>query len=196
MNTLDKSIEAFRLSMPEYEAKHQWLPLLLNCYAVIDFSVAQVTKKNKDIIACYKGCVACCYHTIPLSTIEVIGLGFYVNTILDQQLLATLLENFKTKPKICLFNLDGACVVYPMRPIACRRYMVAGQSCTINEDPLETRPNEVLIPSRRLLYTAVAQTLPFFQVRDIDGLQGEDVFDSYKKNIVELSSVYDKILKL
>jgi hypothetical protein len=195
MNILEDNIRQFRLEMSQYEDIHPWISSLLDCYAIIDFSVSKIIEQSNKNIVCYKGCSECCRQTIPLSTIEVIGLRFYVNTILNKESHSLLIKKFNEHKQICLFNVDDCCFVYPFRPIACRRYIVSSKCCEINEDPTMTRPNDVLIPSRELLHNAITHTLPFYHSQNMC-IDNEHIFDFYKRNNVKLSSVYDKILNL
>jgi len=62
----------------------------------------------------------------------------------------------------CRFMLGDSCAVYPVRPVACRRYLVLGQACAPGEDPTVTRPEQVLRPSRETMNAAYAATLPYY----------------------------------
>jgi hypothetical protein len=196
MNISKDAIKRFRLEMPHYERLHPWLSLLLDCYAIIDLSVADIIKSSNKNIVCSKGCYFCCYQTIPLSTIEVMGIRFYINHILNKESRSFLIKIFTEKIEICLFNIDGCCTVYPFRPIACRRYIISQKCCQMNEDPTINRQDDVLMPSRELLYSAIARTIPFYDSQNIFKLDNEHIFDFYKRNNVKLSSVYDTILNV
>ena len=193
--TQNDPIEQFRFRIPEHERRHPWLSLLLDCYARIDYSVQQAISESNKKLACHKGCNSlCCCHTIPLSTFEVLGITFYTKTILDKKIHELLINKITKKNKMCLFNVDNCCTIYPLRSIACRRYIIASQCCTANEDPLATRRNDVLEPSREYLYRAIEVTLPFYLSQNIHPHAGEHIFNFYKRQNVVLSSVYDKIL--
>ncbi len=191
---LDNEVKPFRLPMTRYEKHYLWLAQLLDCYAMIDFSVAEAIKQSERSLACHKGCAVCCHHTIPLSTLEVIGIIFYVKTVLDKDSRTLLTKMFMEQRAICLFNVGGSCLIYPFRPIACRRYMVSSKPCKTNENATITRPNDVLVPSRELFYKAIALTIPFYHSQNIYQQENENILDFYKRNNVKLSSVYDKIL--
>jgi hypothetical protein len=184
----------YRLRMPHYEQKHPWLPLLLDCYAVIDFSVAASISQSKKAPACYKGCSVCCRQKIPLSVIESLGIKFYVDNILHKHEYSQLIKNFNKSDRLCIFTIDNCCSVYPMRPIACRRYIITSQCCSFNEDALISRPDDVLEPSRDYLYQAIELTLPFYNYQSIHTGNSEDIFNFYKKQCVILSSIYSNIL--
>jgi hypothetical protein len=182
--------------MPRYEQNYQWLHLLLDCYAVIDLSVAESIAQSKKKPACYKGCSVCCRQKIPLSVIESVGIKFYVDNILTKHKYLQIVKNFDQHNQLCLFNIDNCCIVYPMRPIACRRYIVTSQCCSFDEDPLLSRPGDVLEPSRDYLYQAVKLTLPFYNSQGIPFESNEHIFSFYKKQNVVLSSIYSKILNM
>ena len=194
MTPLSDNTKQFRLRMSRHERRHPWLSLLLDCYAIIDYSVDKSISQSEKKIVCHNGCSFCCYQTIPLSTIESAGIKFYVQTILNDGLRSLIIKQFNECVKICIFNSHGSCLVYPLRPIACRRYIITSECCTLNEDPTESRPNDILEPSREYLYRAVEMTLPFYESQNIHLLANEHIFDFYKKQNVRLSSAYGHIL--
>lgn len=193
---LDEQYQQFRLKMSGYERRHAWLSLLLDCYSIIDYSVNKSISESENKIACHKGCSVCCCQTIPLSTIEAVGVKFYIQTILNEKSRLVLARKLNENNKMCLFNIDGCCVAYPLRPIACRRYIMTSQCCSQNEDPVITRENDILEPSREYLYRAIEATLPFYNSQGICPSENEHIFDFYRKQNVKLSSIYDKILNL
>lgn len=195
MDGLSDIIKPFRVHIKRLEQGRPWFSSLLDCYAVIDFSVADATAKSGRDAACRKGCNYCCYHKIPLSTAELMGLKLYAGHVLDAETKNFLAENLKKGGDLCLFNRDGVCTVYPVRPIACRRYVVLGESCLKEELPVVTRPQDALKPSGRLFALAAELTLPFYDVMRIPRMQGESPLDFYKRQNVFLSSVYSAVLE-
>ena len=65
----------------------------------------------------------------------------------------------------CPFLHEGRCAVYPVRPMACRRYIVYGTPCAQGEDPTCTRPQQVLQPGQDFLQAALRRTLPWYRGR-------------------------------
>jgi hypothetical protein len=193
---LNNKVKTFRLQMPRHERHRPWLSLLLDCYSIIDFSVEESIIQSEKNVACHKGCSECCHQIIPLSTIESAGIKFYVQTILTEKSRLSIIKKFNEHRQICLFNVNNCCIVYPLRPIACRRYIVTSQCCLYNEDPTITRQNDVLKPSREYLYRAIETTLPFYQSQNICIQNNEHIFEFYKRNNVKLSSIYNAILNL
>lgn len=200
MSALPENILPYRLHLQQYEDTIPWLPLLLDCYAVIDFSVAEAVRHAKKKPACHEGCISCCYHLIPLSTLECFGLKLYVHSMLNKEQQAILREKSEQRKKLheknelCLFNVNGSCLVYPLRPIACRRYLVSSKPCAAGEDATITRSGDMLKPAREYLYMAIVRTLPFYETLNISRLENEPVFAFYNRQNVLLSSLYEKIL--
>ncbi len=77
---------------------------------------AQIEAKHGDSFACQKGCHSCCKPDLTVSPIEAHAIGQYIK--------AESIEN--TDPfgiKRCTFLAkDGACVIYPVRPLVCRSH--------------------------------------------------------------------------
>ncbi len=63
----------------------------------------------------------------------------------------------------CPFLRDGCCTVYPVRPFACRRFLVFRVRCAYGEDPTLTRPHDVFRPSPQKLFETLCLTLPVYQ---------------------------------
>lgn len=62
----------------------------------------------------------------------------------------------------CPFLAENICRIYPLRPLACRRYLVLGPACAPGEDPTRTRPGDLLRPDPDLLSAALMRTLPWY----------------------------------
>ena len=65
----------------------------------------------------------------------------------------------------CPLLHEGRCAVYPVRPMACRRFVVYEASCAKGEDPASTRPHQVLQPGQDFLQAALRHTLPWYRER-------------------------------
>ena len=65
----------------------------------------------------------------------------------------------------CPFLHEHRCAVYPVRPMACRRFIVYETPCAKNEDPTRTRPHQVLQPGQDFLQAALRHTLPWYRER-------------------------------
>jgi hypothetical protein len=158
-----------RPSFPDDEARHSWLPLLLDAYHVVDTGVADALareEKNARRLACAKGCSNCCrtHKDIPVYPLELVGISWYVTEKLGEPersvLKRQLREHAEGEP--CPFLVHGACSVHPVRPVACRQFNVFGQPCAPDEDPFHTRRQDVLTPLRKYVNEAFFIMLPFY----------------------------------
>ena len=159
---------AHRLSLPQDERRHPWLSLMLNAFAIIEASTAQTVAASPVAAACRAGCIPCCQQSvIPVTPLEAEALRFWVKNKLTPSLrnlvLAALCRASETVAIDCPFLVNKSCAVYPVRPIACRRFMVRGTPCGPTEDCMLTRPHDVLRPSREALHAALALTAPFYE---------------------------------
>ena len=139
------------------EENYDWLPVLLDSYAICDEEMAndivQEQKRRGLRVACHKGCHACCLKPdVPVSELEVRGISFYVSEIMDfedQQKLVPRLRNQKNTLE-CPFLINRICSIYPVRPLACRGFVVYRTPCAIGEDLVKTRPADVHPPSTKM----------------------------------------------
>lgn len=147
-----------RLHYPQ-EKNYSWLPILLDTYAICDEGlrqeIAAEVKRRGVPVACTKGCGTCCrQHDIPVSTPAFMGIVWYVTEILDNDVRDELLKSLGPPGQTtqCPFLKDGACSIYPARPLACREYVVYRRACAVGEDPFFTRPKDMhpATPDRRL----------------------------------------------
>lgn len=161
----------FRLSFPEDEKLHSWLPMLLNAYAIMDEGVKKDIEKYEKLgkkLACRAGCSSCCktHRDIPVYPIEIVGIYWYViekvKEPLKSKIKSSLISHKKGGP--CPFLIDSVCSIYPMRPLACRQFNVFEKPCNEGEDPFYTRPHDVLKPSEHYLGRALYETAPFYKV--------------------------------
>lgn len=161
-----------RLSFPEEEKKHSWLPLLLQGYYLIDQGVAeairQMAKKGRKL-ACAKGCYACCitHRTIPVYPLELVGITWFLTEKCLAPLRAILIEKLQAHRKgdPCAFLVEGACAIHPIRPMACRQFNVFDIPCKEGEDAFFTRRRDVLTPIQAYTDEAFFQMLPFYGVQ-------------------------------
>lgn len=160
-----------RLSFPEAEQQHSWLPMLLDAYHVADQGVTAAIRREETKgrkLACARGCSACCvtHRSIPVYPIELVGITWYATEKLEEplrsRLLACLEENHPGDP--CVFLVDGICAIHPMRPLACRHFNVFSTPCAEGEDAYFTRKKDVLIPIQDYMDEAFFHMLPFYGV--------------------------------
>lgn len=160
---------AFRYADPPLERRYPGLSLLLDAFAVVDLGVKEAVGRDGRVPVCHAGCGQCCAQPIPVTPLEVLALHCYARHRLPKDSLAGLAQRLSgyegQKRDIvspCPFLYEGACLVYPVRPMACRQYMVFGTPCAKGEDPSRSRPRDVLAPSRGHMLAALMRTLPWY----------------------------------
>ncbi|HXX57512.1 MAG TPA: YkgJ family cysteine cluster protein [Thermodesulfovibrionales bacterium] len=160
---------SLRLRFPDDEVRFSWLPLLLDAYETIDTGVVVALNREKRranrSIACRASCDACCrmQADIPLYPLELAGLYWYCIEKMggdDRQTLKGQLMAHEGKPP-CPFLIRKNCSVYPMRPMACRQFVVFGKVCGEGEDPFFTRIQDVMPPLTDFLHQAVSGLMPY-----------------------------------
>ena len=161
-----------RLTFPEDEARLPWLSLLLDAYAVIDkgiaIAISREKRKQKKRLACREKCDICCRTNtdIPVYPLELAGITWYATEKVEQPLRDTMWRQLSSQAADppCPFLIDNICAVYPVRPIACRQYIVFGRPCADNEDPYYTRREDLLTPIQDFTNEAVFIMLPFYGI--------------------------------
>lgn len=160
-----------RLSFPEEEARFEWLPLLLEAYHIADVGVAEgVVREEKQgrVLACRKGCSACCrtHKDIPVYPLELVGMTWYATEKVAPPLRSKLKDQLwgYRQGEPCPFLVEGVCSIHPMRPLACRQFNVFGKACAEGEDPFHTRRQDVMTPIRKYIDEALFTMLPFYGV--------------------------------
>jgi uncharacterized protein len=162
-----------RLTFPVDEPVHHWLPIILDAYCVVDKGVAEALKmeaRKGRKLACSKGCSTCCktHSTIPVYPLELVGLSWFITEKIHgagRETLKSRLNGYQENDP-CPFLGDGACAIHPMRPIACRQFMVFGKPCDEGEDPYYTRREDVLTPIGKYTDKAFFIMLPFYGVEN------------------------------
>lgn len=170
--TKSGNIKVKRLSFSSDEKVHPWLSMLLNAYYMVDKGVLSgiehEQKKRDKKLACGKGCSNCCmtHKDIPVYPLELVGISWYASEKIsgaERELLKKQLKNHKGNDP-CPFIVKGACMVHPVRPIACRQFNVFGNPCKEGEDPYYTRREDVMPPVKKHVDRAFFIMLPFYGV--------------------------------
>jgi Fe-S-cluster containining protein len=158
-----------RLHFPDDEKHLQWLPGLLDAYAIADTGVAIAirdgSKKKEQKLACGNGCDVCCHQPdIPLYPHELPGIAWFVSEKLGPDIKKRVLDQCSkhAKDSPCPFLVDHACAVHTVRPIACRQYNVFITRCAPGEDPYYTRRADVLVPLADYTDRAFAAVAAFY----------------------------------
>jgi Fe-S-cluster containining protein len=181
-----------RLSFPDDEQNHPWLPMLLDAFFVVDKGIIEALKieaKKGKHLACKKGCSQCCktHETIPVYPLELVGISWFIIeksvNPLREAMKYNLSKHNDNSP--CPFLIDGACSVHQVRPISCRQFNVFGKPCEEGEDPYYSRREDVLTPIKKYVDSAFFIMLPFY------GVQKE----SDRRKIIENGSVH-QVVKL
>ena len=152
------------------------MDLLLDAFAVVDCGVAQAIVHRGQTPACGPNCYQCCIQPIPSTPLEILGLRIFMQLELAQapesEVRQALIAGFAaftggsaSLGATCPFLYEGRCAVYPVRPMACRRYIVYETPCAKGEDPTTTRPHQVLQPGQDFLQAALRHTLPWYHER-------------------------------
>lgn len=162
-----------RPKFPDDESRFPWLSLLFDAYAIIDEGVSlAVGKGEKGLrlkLACRKGCTNCCrLQDIPVYQLELSGIYWYASAKMEPRMRETLMSNLTVKGSGCPFLMEGACSIYPVRPVACRQFNVFGKPCAEGEDPYYTRRHDVLTPIESYTDRAFSVMLSFYGFRESD----------------------------
>jgi Fe-S-cluster containining protein len=181
-----------RLSFPDDERVHDWLSPLLDAYCIVDRGVSEAIKKaarKHRKLACSRGCSSCCrtHHTIPVYPLELVGISWYATEKISAPERETLKNHLRSYNEYepCPFLLNGVCIVHPMRPVACRQFIVFDKPCAENEDPYYTRPKDILAPIKGHVDQAFFIMLPFYGVTD----------EFERRKIIQSGAVH-KVVKL
>lgn len=155
------------------ESKYAWLKPLLDTYELFEKEYPQYIKqentKRQKQIACSKGCSVCCKNPkVPILPFEIMGLSWYLTELMEETKKEIILEQIKNHKSTlqCPFLLNEECSIYPVRPIACRIFYIYGTQCLLNEDIIETRFNDILMPSREIGLKSAYILLPLFGIKD------------------------------
>lgn len=136
-----------RPSYPQEDGK-PWLSLLLDIYQLMDAWVEVETERKgiKDKIACRKGCGYCCTElTVPINHLEYQGLSWYVKEMLTAEERPFVKSRLQTlqEDSPCPFLFDGVCVVYRLRPLACRQFFILNYPCLEGQNPWFHRREDI-----------------------------------------------------
>jgi len=171
-------VERERERYPEDESRLDWLGRLLDAYDVIDAGVVEALDKAAGVglfPACGKGCAACCAQPIPATSLEILGICWFVAEKLAvherQMVKRQLMAINKNARTACPFLIDSVCAVHPLRPAACRNYIVFNRACAPDEDVCATRPEDIMHPSSRVMREAFRIMLPHYGINEAKALE-------------------------
>jgi Fe-S-cluster containining protein len=170
----DIDFKKARAAFPEDEGKHEWLPMLLDAYAMVDTGVETAIKEHEAEhgvkLACREGCDSCCRSQtdVPLYPLELVGIYWYAAERITGEARKALKERllFYAKGRPCPFLAEGSCLIHKVRPVSCRQFNVFVKPCGPGEDPYFTRREEVLTPIREFTVRAFKTMLPFYGAKE------------------------------
>ncbi len=155
---------------PEDEKKLPWLGMMLDAYDITDQAVRQVMAKDEREhgfrMACKQGCHACCHQLIPVTSIELSAIAWFVCHKMTPKARQSVEASIKNHAgdMTCHMLINNSCAVYPVRPFACRQFIVYEQVCAMGEGVFEDRPQHVLEPNRPQTRKASCSILPFYGI--------------------------------
>jgi Fe-S-cluster containining protein len=167
------------------EERYAWLTILLDSYAINDFEllkdIRREEKSRGEKIACHKGCFYCCLKPdVPITRPELSGISWFITEIMNEDMRDKLRLRLRLHRKSleCPLLLDEICSIYPVRPIACRIFLVYGNPCDKGEDIARTRKGDIHPPNREIA-RCVAMRLLDDQSFNLSGKgQKEKAFES------------------
>lgn len=164
--------DSFRVRFPADEGLNPWLPILLDAYEVFDRGISLALQREKRKRgrrpACTEGCDNCCTNQtdIPVYPLEMTGIYWYVLEKTGETVRARLKNTLEapTPGGPCPFLRDRLCAIYPVRPAACRQFIVYGRPCGEGEDPFFSRREDVLTPIQEAVDQAFYIMMPFYGI--------------------------------
>ena len=166
-----REAQGFRYQNRRFE-RMPGMGLLLDAFAAVDCDTAQAVVLRGEQPACGPNCFQCCIQPIPATPLEILALRIFVehelspeNRAAQTKAFATFCGEKTTIAAACPFLHEQCCAVYPVRPLACRRYIVFDHPCQTGEDATQTRPAHVLQPGQESLQAALRHTLPWYRQR-------------------------------
>lgn len=161
-----------RFNFPEDEARFAWMPMLFDAYEIIDrgidIAIKREKRKTQRRPACRKGCGVCCtaQSDIPVYPLELAGIYWYAIEKIQEGPRSVLVKQLAAhEGKMpCPFYIDSVCSIYPVRPAACRQFIVFTKPCSQGEDAFHTRREDVLTPLQDFIDRAFYIMLPFYGI--------------------------------
>ncbi|MDC0336113.1 YkgJ family cysteine cluster protein [Pseudodesulfovibrio sp.] len=152
----------------EDEKELPWLAMLMDAYAIIDRGVSRTQLLDESEhgfrAACSKGCSACCHQVIPVTSLELAGIAWFIHhkiDPLDRHAVIGSIDKYSGSIP-CPMLLDDCCAVYPVRPMACRQFIVYEQACSMGESVIVTRPDHLMEMDKAISRQADRSMLPFY----------------------------------
>ena len=126
----ESSREAARSGQPDIARR--------KAQSTLEAATSRIPASTRDAVACRKGCAMCCHLRVAVMPVEVFGVVDYLRLKLSPDAHAEARERIRlaaaevrARPGHDMFTVnipcpllgpDGACTVYPARPLNCRAY--------------------------------------------------------------------------
>lgn len=153
---------------PDLQKKEPILWEVLKAAVFLDKYLANALAREARPLACHAGCGACCHQPIPLTLAELLAIKSFLRFAGMRQVLASSAkgkdEDKEKNSSTCMFLQENSCSIYPVRPFACRRYLVFNRPCLMGEDAASSRPQDMLISSQKILFDVLCLTLPVYHL--------------------------------
>ena len=164
-----REVQRFRYQNHRFE-RMPGMGMLLDAFAAVDCDTARAVALRGEQPACGPNCSQCCIQPIPATPLESLALRIFVeqahapeNRAAQTKAFAPFCGEKTSLAAACPFLREKCCAVYPVRPMACRRYIVFDHPCQTGEDATQTRPDHVLQPGQQSLQAALRHTLPWYR---------------------------------
>lgn len=156
------------------EQLNPWLSILLDIYHLIDSWVTVDTEIKGIVktIVCQKGCGHCCkLLTVPINHLEFRGLCWYVSEILQEEERVLVKYRFRLheEESECPFLINNFCIVYPLRPIACRQFFILNHRCSEGENPWLIRKDDIYCAlNQEISWMIATRFFPLFGLKNAE----------------------------
>ncbi len=156
--------------------------------AKVDAKAAEFQQRYAEKLQCRKGCSSCCLPGLTVFSVERLAIRDWL------QVRPELIDKLKNQPEEasrCRFlDADGACQIYPVRPIICRTQGLP-LSFKVNEQsqrdvcPLNFEKDDVLaLPTDGVLNLDLLNTL-LVLVDQVEG--GSEAGQRFALNVEEVT---------
>jgi Fe-S-cluster containining protein len=141
-----------------YEERRRFngMAVLAEFFMLADNLIERFFMDVKQKSSCKKGCSFCCHVSTDISEDEAFLIADYCKTngigipaaYLHSQLLYEADKIYMSSCSACVFLKDNKCSIYPVRPIACRKYFVFTpaslcEQASKNKSPIDVEVIEV-----------------------------------------------------
>jgi len=149
--------------------------MLLGIYSFVDKMMSEA--RDLQSVSCRKGCAFCCKMNVDVTPMEVMLIveyakrnGISIDKDYLQRQAALPKDQLAFTPGLsaCVFlRPDNTCSIYPVRPLACRKYVVANPPERCNPEAYPKARLDVLIDVDIEILVSALDNL---QLGKIDGL--------------------------